>query len=237
MATARDIVTQAFYISGIIGDGQTASGNQINRGLTLLNRMIAQWRRNRWLVYALETNNLTSTGAASYTVGAGGDFNITRPDTIDSAFVRLLNGNGNTDYPLEIIQAREDYNKITLKSLVTFPSILFYDSAYPLGVAYFWPVPNANQYGLYITTKVVLQSFSNLSETVVLPEEYLAALEWNLAKKLRVAYQLPSNADVNAEAKDALNVISVTNTQVPELSMPSNVVRKGRYNIYSDTND
>ena len=86
-----------------------------------MNMMLAQWQRKRWMVYSLDDVAFTPTGAASYTVGLGGTVNIPRPDRIEAAFVRLTNGAMPVDYPLALLEAREDYNKIALKNLQTFP--------------------------------------------------------------------------------------------------------------------
>lgn len=103
-----------------------------------------------------------ATGAQSYTVGAGQSINITRPDRIEAAFVRLVNGPQAVDYPLDVLGSREDYNKIALKGLSTFPQIAFYDAAYPYGNLYIWPAPT-NQYTIHISVKTQLSSFASLT--------------------------------------------------------------------------
>jgi len=81
--------------------------------------MIAQWARKRWLMWHLIDVAKVSTGAQSYTVGVGGDFNTPRPDRLEAAFFRqIVPSQPNLiDYPLEIIEARETYNNIALKTL------------------------------------------------------------------------------------------------------------------------
>src|ERR1700749_5311714 len=54
------------------------------------------------------------------------------------------------DYPMTLLQSREDYNRIALKTLQSFPGYLFYDSAWPIGVLYPWPIPQANIYELHV---------------------------------------------------------------------------------------
>lgn len=58
-----------------------------------------------------------ATGASSYTVGTGQNVNIPRPDRIEAAFVRLVNGTQQVDYPLDVLGSREDYNLVALKGL------------------------------------------------------------------------------------------------------------------------
>ena len=108
--------------------------------------MVSQWNTMRWMVWDLVTMSFTSTGAASYTVGPAGNFNVAvRPDRIESAFQRqLVNPVGlNVDTPLEIIPSREEYNRLSLKSLVSFALYAYYDNAYPTGTLFLYPTPNA----------------------------------------------------------------------------------------------
>src|SRR5690242_3090169 len=122
--------------------------------------LLAQLQRRRYFVYQLVTTGLQANGAQSYTVGPGGNFNIARPAKLESAFFRQNAGSPQpVDYPLDILRAQEDYNKISLKSLNAFPRYAFYDMAYPLGNLFVWPIPN-NQYTIFITTMLQLQQFN-----------------------------------------------------------------------------
>lgn len=236
MTTARDMITLALKGSGVLGVGQTASSEDMNDALKLLNIMLQEWRRKRWIVWSLVATGIISTGAQSYTVGAGGDFDITRPASLEDAYMRLLNpgGQNQVDYKLDLIEAREDYDEISLKSLVSWPSYCFYDSAFPMGNVYFWPIPQDQQYELFIVTKTELPTIANLSDDLLFPPEYEAAILYNLSARLRPAYQLPPDQSITAFATETLNVLRTTNAQVPRLNMPSGFVKGQRYNIYND---
>lgn len=237
MTTPRDIVDLALFDAGIAGVGQTPTADDENKAFTRLNWMLSQWQRKRWLVYHLITLNIVSTGAQSYTVGPGGNINTAvRPDRLESAFFRqtIQSAPNQIDYPLQILESREDYNKIALKQLATFPTYIFYDSAYPLGVIYPWPIPQASLYSVFITVKEVLTQFANLSSTIVLPEEYFPALQQNLSVILRAAYGLPPDPIMIGLAKTSLNTLRGANTQIGRLSMPETLTRPGVYNPYSD---
>lgn len=236
MTTVNDLVNSALKKSGVLGVGQTASPEDSNDAFNEINYMLAQWNRKRWIVPHLVDTSINSTGAESYTVGTGGDFNIARPDRLEFAYFRLLNttGQNEVDYPVEILEAREDYARIALKSLVTWPSYVFYDSAYPLGSVFFWPIPQANLYELHILTKAVLESFTSLSQSFNLAPEYEAAIIYNLAARLRPNYQLPPEPSITALATDSLNVLRNANAQVPRLRIPRQLVRGSLYNIFAD---
>ena len=88
--TANDIITLAFKDAGILGVGQSMLPDDYNDALTRMNMMIAQWRVKRWLVWHLVDKSIVSTGAQFYTVGPGGDINVSwRPDKLDRKSTRL----------------------------------------------------------------------------------------------------------------------------------------------------
>lgn len=238
MTTVSDLLTLALRDSGVFGDGQLIAATDLNNALTRVNWLIAQWNRKRWLVYHLLDLAVTTTGAQSYTVGPGGDFNTPRPDRLeDGNFLRQTNtANGNAvDYPLQLITSREDYNRIRLKTMGTWPSSIFYDSGYPLGIVYPWPVPATSLYSLHILVKAQLTAFTGLSQAIVLPPEYEVALTYNLQARLRIAYRMAPDPEIIALAKEALNVIRGANVQVPAMRMPSTVIGNRRgYNVFSD---
>ena len=82
--------------------------------------------------------------------------------------------------------------------------------------------------------KAALTSFASISDDVTLPAEYQEALLYNLAARLRPAYQLGPDPSVTALAMSSLNTIRAANIEVPLLELPANLVRSGLYNIYSD---
>ena len=238
MTTALDLITGAMDDAGIIGVGQTPLAEDTNKALTRLNAMIAQWSRRRWLVYHLVDVVFTGTGALSYSIGPGGDINASRPDRIEAGYFRQLAGlpGNNVDYPLYVLQSREDYNQIVLKTMTSVPAYVFYDSDFPLGHVYVWPLPNST-YEMHLSVKPPLQSFPTLDTTFNLPPEYEECIRLNLAVRLRVAYQLGPDAGLIGLAKVALNTIKNTNAQIPLLQMPSDLVRGNIYNIFSDTSN
>lgn len=239
MTTPAELIALALIDAGIYGQGQTASAEDTNNAFKRLNWMLSQWSRKRWLVYHLIDVSLTSTGAQSYTIGAGGNFNTPRPDRLEAAFVRQLlpSGQNQIDYPLEVLQSREDYNRIALKTMGTWPSLVFYDSDYPLGNLYVWPVPAASQFAIHLGLKQTLAQFTSLAQDINLPPEYEGALFYNLVIRLQASYKIPPDPMIVALAKDGLNVLRGANTQIPTLRMPSAVTNRGRfYNVYSDGN-
>lgn len=241
--TLGDLCTEALHECGAVGVGQTPLAEDLTGAWARLQFMLQEWERKRWLVFALTTLSVTSTGATSYTVGPSGSLNTgatsVRPDRIESAFLRQITQSApnQIDYPLTQLQSREDYNRIALKSLVSFPSAFFYDTAWPLGVIYPWPVPQATIYALHVTVKVQLPfAFATRATTFSLPYEYYSAMMYNLALRLRPKYGLSSfqGDELPGLAKNSLNVLRGANAQIARLGMPVDLGRNGIYNIFSD---
>lgn len=235
--TPANLIALALLDSGVIGQGQRASAADTNNAYARLQMMMAQWNRKRWLTYCLVDLPLVSTGAQSYTIGPGGDFDTTRPDRLeDGCFVRQLNTSQPVDYPLSLIQSREAYSRIVMKEMGNFAWSIFYDSQFPTGTLYPWPVPAAGTYELHVLVKQPLNPFTSISQTILLPPEYEAAILYNLQVRLRAAYRLPPDPVIIALAKDALNLIRGANAQIATLTMPRAVMGRGpAYSVYSDT--
>lgn len=237
MTTPNDIIQQALRKSGVLGIGQSASAEDTNDAFLDLNDMLSQWQRKRWLIWHLVDYSVVSTGASTYTVGPGGDINVsTRPDRLEAAYFRQITQSqpNQIDYPLEIIESYETYSRIAIKKLTSFPQYIFYDSAYPTGVLHPYPVLQPTIYELHILLKEQLNQFTSLGQVISLPLEYIAAIKWNLAVRLRPSYQLPPDESIVQLALESLNVIRGANAQIPRLTMPIELVRGGLYNIYSD---
>jgi len=222
MATAGDLIDFAMRTAGIIGVGQTAMAEDANTGLEWLRMIVSEWQKKRFLVFVQQEISVpASTGAVYYTIGPGQDFDCARPDHISSAYIRIIPGvpPNLIDIPVEILQSREDYAAISVKTLETIPSVVFYDSGWPVGRVYWWPVPPANMYGLYLTVKSPLPTYGALTDPLNVPPEYYPALIWSLAVRMELSYGLPANPGHVAAMKEAMNTLRLANAQVPQLTM------------------
>ena len=238
VTTPADIIRLVLKDTGVLGVGQTASAEDTNDCFDTLNMMLGEWNSKRWLIYHLIDVPFVSTGAISYTVGPGGNFNTPRPDRLeDGCYFRQLiqaSSPNQIDYPLSILESYEDYSRIGLKQLSTIPQFIFYDPAFPLGNVYPWPVAQANKYEIHLLLKSQLSQFANLANPINLPAQYYGAIRYNLACRVRTMYQLPPDIQLVALATDALDTIRNMNAAVPRLLMPAGIARGAKYNIYSD---
>jgi len=236
ISTFGDLITLALKNAGIIGVGQTPAAEDMNDAAQLLNLILAEWQRLRYLVYHLVEQSVSCTGAQSYSLGPGGDFSMTsRPSIVNYAFARqVIDSNPNQiDYPIQILPSRETYARIAMKSLQSFPQWAWYDADFPLANLLVYPVITS-QFSLFIGYPALLQSVDSLTTTINMPPEYAGGLMYNLAVDLAGAYQLTPNPRVVAKASYFLQTMRVANAQIPQMTMPRILNNGARYNIFSD---
>lgn len=242
MTTGRDIINQALWKAGITGRGITPSATDTQDALADLNDMLGQWRTQRFMQWSLLNTGFIGDGRVTpYSVGPGGDYNMTpRPNRIESAFLRQLQNVGSNfvDTPLKVLEAREEYDRVNLKTLRSFPMAVFLDTVTPLAQLYVypWPYP-AGQYAVYITTKNTMPVIALATDMSAFPEGYVPCIKFNLARRLRQAYGrgLKPDPELIRLANDALDVVIQANLQIPEVEMPVSLLQNGSgYNIFSD---
>ena len=184
MATALDILNRSMRLLGALGSGEVAEAEEQVDGLVALNAMLESWRTESLMVYAFSESPLTMTGAASHTVGTGGNLNIERPVDIEN-FYFTLNG---IDYPVRRIDEKE-YNAISDKTVTgDIVECVWYNPTYPLGTLSVYPKVSGGT--LKVVTWNVLTSFATISTAVALPPGYERALAYNLALEISPEYQI-----------------------------------------------
>jgi hypothetical protein len=223
--TAEQVVFLALRMAGRINDQQSVAdaSKDVDDAFSLLVMMLGQWQRKRWLIWNEEEVSVVSTGATSYTISPAGNIVAARPDKLHAAWCRLqpFGGPNAVDIPLSIIESKEDWSHITIKDLKSIPSAVFYDSAWPAGKVYFWPVPPAGQYELHLVVKTTLPVPVSITDDFDYPPEYLDAVVNNLACRIIVASGGNISPFLAGQARASLETIRMTNAQIPLLGMPA----------------
>lgn len=232
MTTPVELINLALKKVGVLGVGQTAAAEDIQDAFTELNMMLAQWAVKRNVVHQILDVGIPSTGQQTYTVGPGGDYNMPRPSKIVGAYARQET-NPPIDYPLQVLPSMTDYVRIPTKTIASLPSTVYYDPQFPLGVLHVWPVSVVG-YSVHILALSPLARFETPYDDINLPPEYEEALMYNLAGRLFPSYGMPENQTVISLAAASLNTVRMANAQIGRLYMPADLVRRGRYNVYSD---
>lgn len=177
MATVQvALIDRILRVLRILDFDSTADATQSANVLTCINGVIDEWNQPTPILYEeQEETALTLTGATSYTIGVSGNLNTVRPERIISAFY-VLSG---SDYkPIRIV-TKTQWDWIQGKLDAGFPTNLWYDMAYPLGVIHLWPNPASGS--LKISTLKQLTAFATVGDTLALPPGYSEALLWNCA--------------------------------------------------------
>lgn len=177
MTTALDIIEKSMRLFGALADGESATASEASDGLEALNSMLESWSIDRLMVYHILQENFTwASGNASRTIGAGGNFNTTRPTKIVSGFTRI----SNVDHPFHVVE-RQFYDAVIDKTVQSsYPEIIHYDATMSIGTIYGYPVPNAS-ISVYLNSWKQLQQFAALGTDLALPPGYRRAIEYNFA--------------------------------------------------------
>ena len=182
--TLIELLTSSLRSIGAKNPGVTLTADEVNDAKEILNLVLDTWSAEGLPVYAATLEGLTLTvGAASRTIGTGGNFNTVRPVAITNAYVR---DSGGYDNPVEIIGPKK-YQDIVAKTTAGRPYFLHYVGTSPLGTIYLYPVPDATD-TLYLNSLKPLTDITNMSADIGLPPGYEAALQSNLALALCPEY-------------------------------------------------
>lgn len=225
MTTVVEMITLALKDIGHLGGAETPSPEDLTDSFTTLKQMIAQWQSDGLMVYAQVDVSFSPTGAQSYTVGAGGNVNTTRPTQIIAAFWR----DGSSDYPLGVLTSLEEYQSICQKSLGSIPEAVYYNPTYPLGTLYIWPVASSGS--IHLTTLQQFSAYTSPTNDLNIPPEYEMAARYSLCELLSATFQLPLRADLAALAKRYRKVVKRNNVHIPELGMPVAAMMNRYFNI------
>jgi hypothetical protein len=183
MATTADMITRAMRLANIVGEGQTATPEQMSDALDTLNEMIDSWNLDSLMLYQTTNDQVTTVAnQATYTVGAGGQWNVDRPVQINSSYITFQG----VSYPLDEVN-QDEYNKITIKAMAQpLPRFFLYLNTFPLGTLTLWPAPTQ---ALPVTLSVdrIIASLA-LGETLSLATGYAKAIRANLAVELCPEY-------------------------------------------------
>jgi hypothetical protein len=238
MTTALQLIETSAKKLGALQAGESLSAADAADSLAALNSMLDGWSIDRLLVYEIQQDTHTwPASTTSRSIGTGGNFNVTRPTKIEKG--TFFRDSSNNDYPVIVTMDRVTYDSLTVKSTTgTYPNILFYDPAYPLGLLYVYPTPSV-ALTLHLNTWQVLQNFASLTTDLSLPPGYQRAIEFNLAVELEPIFNLKvpdSVVRIAAKSMAALKAINAPTLIASVSDAAAALGQGGRWDIYSDGN-
>lgn len=209
---ASDLIRSSLRLLGVVATGETPGAAEVSDALGVLNDMLEAWALSDLMLYRVESVSVTLTpNKGVYTIGPGGDINVTRPLGINQAYV---NYNG-LDMMLRPPLTTDEWNRIALKSLrAPLPTALYYLAAHPLASLYVWPVPSLALV-LALSANMQFAQIASPTQTISLPPGYQKALRYALAVELAPEYGLAPAPAVVESARSALAAIKVVNREMP----------------------
>lgn len=184
--TRDEIIKDALLLVSGIEDNETPDTYQIDIASRALNRMFKSWTPKGLKLWTTKEGELyLARGQNSYTLGPGGDLNITRPLTCEN-FRRFLD---NTEVPIEKV-GRSIFQAQANKSAKGPAVMAYYDPQLDSGVLYVWPTPDNGRTRLLFDYRSYIEDMDTATDNVHFPSEWLDAIVYNLAARLAPMYEL-----------------------------------------------
>jgi len=215
VSTVKAVLSRSLKLSRIVGLGRAASGPQMIDALDWLNSMLDDWSNQPNAIYYTTREELTLVqGDGDYSIGSSANLNTTRPIKVYDSTVTVTD----TEYPIKVI-TRQEYDRIPLKTTQGIPHTMYYNPEMPNGMLYFYFVPETT-YTLNLNTLKPFSAYA-LSDNMVLPPGYEAAIQFNLALMLgqNVGKAVtPYIASMAASSKSQLEEINFA-SRIPEVNL------------------
>jgi hypothetical protein len=232
VATALDMIKRAMRLARVIGKGETLDDDEAQDGLTALNAMLDSWATESLFVFRIQEDSFTwGSGSQSRTVGAAGNFVMSRPAKIDPSTYFVVDS---ISYPVLLIDS-DAWAAIPDKTTTSqFPFWLYPEYGVSVVTLYAYPTPSAS-----VTIKLrswsLLQSFAALTTDLSLPLGYKRAIEYSLAEEYGPEFGKQIPDDVRRIATAARKNIKRINATAPVMTSEVGYMnRRIQGNVYAD---
>lgn len=219
--TAQTIIKAALRSIGVIATGETPTAAEMADGLEAMKMMLRNWSAQNIRLYYTMQETLNMTGAASYTIGSGGNLDTVRPVSIRGAWC--------SDWPVRVID-EDQYRQVRMTGTSGTVESVWYSPEYPLGKLYPWPQGGSL---LYLDSLKPLTDPTAITSSIAFPPEYDDAIKYNLAVRLGPEYEKEPSATVQALAVSTLHALEIRNFAQQINSIRPEVISLGarNYNI------
>ena len=151
------------------------------------------------------------SGTATYAVGTGSTVNVQRPVSSQriSKFAYIDNSLPQAvEIDLQLPLTRAQYYAIPLKNFqAPFPSDFYYESTYPTGTIYPYPIPTLSSLQGVMYSDVVVDEVTNFAASVNLPPGFRQWILKAMRLELRDSFKVPvSLQDLALWKQDLLEV-------------------------------
>lgn len=217
--TGADICRKAMQQAMLLGAGQQINGNEVQDIMDVVNLVLNSWNADQKMVYT--ENQLTFTLTPNlnpHTIGpTGATFTVTqRPVSLEACNIIDTTVTPNVYIPCKIRDYQWQAKNAVPGTTATFPVSVYYESDWPNGSLYFWPVPTV-AYGVALWVRVLLAELA-LTDTFSLPPGYREALELTVAEYLCPMFQQPVPPILAAKAAQARTRLWGPNVLTPRIA-------------------
>jgi hypothetical protein len=233
--TGQDLIASSLRLIGALASGETAPAAESGDALAILNQMLDAWSANRLTVFTLSRQVFTlQAGKQTYTMGAGGDFNVARPAKIQ--YWSIIS-NQNPAQPLELAAnyhflTDQDWQEIRVKNITSsLPRKLYDDGGFPLRSFSFWPVPDNSSVQTALYTWSALQQFADLVTDYTFPPGYQEAIKYNFA--IRLAAEWPGNLSPATPVLAAQALANIKSMNAPVVKLGCDEALGGASGTYN----
>lgn len=235
--TAIDLIASALRLIGVIPAGELVSPDDAADALMVLQQMIDGWNADGLAIFTTGSDDFPFIlGKQSYTLGTGGDFDMTRPARITGMSSILLSDPSNPiEVPISMFSVDEWQMQVPVKQVDgTFPQICYDTGDFPLRILNFWPIPSQQQNSVRIYSWQPLSQPADFDTLISFPPGYAESFRYNLAVRLSAEYgQEQVSPTVATIAVQSLARLKTMNA--PELDLRSDLMpTEGGYNYKAD---
>ena len=233
--TGNDLIASSLRLIGVLASGETPTGAEGSDALSVLNNMLDSWNAEHLAVFRETITEHTLTASThTYTMGSGGDIDVTRPAKIERvSIVNLSNASQPLELPIEVLD-EDKWQRIPVKDIESsLPSVVFDNKAFPLRSLRFWPTPSVE-----VKTRIYwwtpLTAFT-LAADNTFPPGYEKAIRYNLAVDLAPEFGRTVPVAVAFQADKSMGIIKRMN--LPKLEMSVDAALRGgggQYNWITD---
>lgn len=226
-ASALDLIKSAMRMIHVLSAGEEPPGDEANDALKYLNQMIDGWNAEQLMIVKTLIQDFAIDGTKqTYTYGVGGDFDATRPSSINGVSIILLtNPSQPLERPISYLTEEEWRENYPIKNVPsTFPLAVYDDQNFPLRNLTFWPAgTDANSCRIYSWDP--LQQFNDLKATYGWAPGYIEAIKYNLALVLADEWGGELGQTIVAGAVGSKARIKVSNVSIDTLKCDDALTR------------
>lgn len=206
---ARDIITRALRLTKIVGGDETPKASELETGEEVLNLLLKSWSAQEHLWIMTEGTQALSAATTSYVIPAARRMVSVR---------RRLSG---IDTPM-IELSRQEYFDLPNKSQQGLPTSWFFDPQRATRTLYVWLTPSASiasTVTLHFTYLRVIEDIDALENDPDVPQEWLEALVYALAKRLGAEFGADDKvmAFVIAQGAELLDALTLQDQETASI--------------------